>query len=227
MLGEHSSKKGDAPHQHFLCGIEVGPIHQVKGHRVGRGVGIGAYGFGYGCVQLAHGSYGVGGDFAAIQGSGEDKRPNHSLLVLIVPAKSAEPIADVRASVDAVVQRAPIQPGASGNVCAKVPKMEDNLHTSINYRQHMRSEPCPSSAAGREEVALEEGNFGSNGMEVKERDMVPSLKQQLVAWANGENCNVVGKCPGNAPCRRNSPGPWAKKKSNESHAEWAPLGDAT
>ena len=128
-------------------------------------MGIGAYGFGYGCVQLAHGSYGVGGDFAAIQGSGEDKRPNDSLLVLIVPALSAEPVADVCASVDAIVQRAPTQPGACGNVCAKVPKMEDNLRTSINYRPHLCSEPCPSSAAGREEVALEEGNLCTNSME--------------------------------------------------------------
>ena len=105
--------------------------------------------------------------------------------------------------------------------------MEDNLHTSINNRPHMCSEPCPSSATSREEVAFEEGNFGSYGMEEKERDMVPSLKKHLVARANGKYCDVVGKCPGNAPCRRDSPGPWAKEKCNESHAEWAPLGDAT
>ena len=84
--------------------------------------------------------------------------------------------------------------------------MKDYLHTSVNDRPHMCSEPCPSSATSRENVTLEESNLGPNGMEEQERNMVPSLKQQLVAWANGENCNVVGKCPGNAPCRRNSPG---------------------
>ena len=118
MLGEHPFKKDDAPHQHLLCGIEVGPIHQVTDHRVERRVGIRAYGFGYGSIQLAHGPNGVGGNFTAIQGSGEDKRPNNSLLVLIVPAINAEPIADVGASVDAVVQRALIQPGACRNMCA-------------------------------------------------------------------------------------------------------------
>ena len=118
MLGEHPSKKGDAPHQHFLCGVEVGPINQVIGHRVGGGMGIRAYGFGNGGVKLAHGPNGVGGNFTAIQGSWEDKRPNDSLLVLIVPAISAEPVADVCASVDAVVKRASTQPGACRNVCA-------------------------------------------------------------------------------------------------------------
>ena len=105
--------------------------------------------------------------------------------------------------------------------------MKDNLHTSVNDRPHMCSEPCPSSATGREKVALEESNFGSYGIKEKERNMVPSLKQQLVARADGKDCNIVGKCPGYAPCRRNSPGPWAKEKSDESHAEWASLGDAT
>ena len=118
MLGQHPSKKGDATHQHFFCGVEVGPIHQVKGHRVGRGVGIWAYGFGNRSVKFAHGPNRVGGNFTAIQGSGEDKRPNDSLLVLIVPAISAEPVADVCASVDAVVKRASTQPGACRNVCA-------------------------------------------------------------------------------------------------------------
>ena len=105
--------------------------------------------------------------------------------------------------------------------------MKDNLHTSINDRPHMCSEPCPSSATSREKVTLEESNFGPNGMEEQERNMVPSLKQQLVARAVGKDCNIVGKCPGYAPCRRNSPGPWAKEKSYESHAEWESLGDAT
>ena len=118
VLGEHPPKKGDAPHQHFFCGVEVGPIHQVKGHEVERGVGIWAYGFGNGSVKLAHGPNRVRGNFTAIQGSEEDKRPNDSLLVLIVPAISAEPVADVCASVDAVVKRASIQPGACRNVCA-------------------------------------------------------------------------------------------------------------
>ena len=105
--------------------------------------------------------------------------------------------------------------------------MKDNLHTSVNDRPHMCSEPCPSSATGREKVALEESNFGSYGMEGKERDEVPSFEQQLVAWADGKNGNVIGQCPRYAPCRRNSPGPRAKEKSDESHAEWASLGDAT
>ena len=105
--------------------------------------------------------------------------------------------------------------------------MKDNLHTSVNDRPHMCSEPCPSRATGGEEVAFEECSFGSYGMEEEERNMVSPLEQHVVARAYGKYCNVVGKCPGYAPCRRNSPGPWAKEKSDESHAEWASLGDAT
>ena len=118
VLGEHPPKKSDATHKHFFCGVEVGPIHQVEGHRVGGGMGIRTDGFGNRSVELAHGPNSVWGNFTAIQGSGEDKRPNNSLLVLIVPAINAEPIADVGASVDAVVQRALIQPGACRNMCA-------------------------------------------------------------------------------------------------------------
>ena len=116
-------------------------------------------------VKLAHGPNGIRGNFAAIQGSGEDKRPNDSLLVLIVPAIRAEPVTDVCASVDAVIKRAPKQPGACRYVCAKVAKMKENLHTSVNDKPHMGSEPGPSSATSRENVTLEKCNFGFNGVE--------------------------------------------------------------
>ena len=165
VLGEHPPKQSDASHKYFLCGVEVGPIHQVEGHRVGGGMGIRTDGFGNRSVELAHGPNSVWGNFTAIQGSGEDKRPNNSLLVLMVPAERAEPFTNVCASVDAFIKRASIQPGACRNVRAKVPKVKDNLHTSVNDRPHMGSEPGPSSATSREKVTLEESNFGSNGME--------------------------------------------------------------
>ena len=67
--------------------------------------------------------------------------------------------------------------------------MEDYLHTSVNDRPHMCSEPCPSSATGKEKVPLEESNFGSYGMEEEERNMVPSLSSST-SWP-GPMANTV------------------------------------
>ncbi len=149
VLGEHPPKQSNASHKYFLCGVEVGPIHQVEGHRVGGGMGIRTDGFGNRSVELAHGPNSVWGNFTAIQGSGEDKSPNNSLLVLIVPAERAEPVSNVRASVDAVIKRAPTQPGACRNVRAEVPKMQDDLDASVNDRPHMSSEPGGSRTTCR------------------------------------------------------------------------------
>ena len=123
MLGEHPPKQSYASHQNLLGGVEVGPIHQVDSHGVGGAMRVRPDGFGNGSVELAHGSNIVGGNLTTIQGSGEDKCPNNRLLVFIVPAERTEPVPNVRASVDAVVKRAPMQPGACRNVRAEVPKM--------------------------------------------------------------------------------------------------------
>ena len=49
MLGQHPSKQGDATHQHFFCGVEVGPIHQVKGQGWKRSGNMGLWLWQYKC----------------------------------------------------------------------------------------------------------------------------------------------------------------------------------
>ena len=48
-----------------------------------------------------------------------------------------------------------------------------------------------------------------------------------MALANGEDSNVNGECPGDAPRSGNGAGPGAKKECDEGHAKWTSLGDAT
>ena len=149
VLGEHPPEQGDASDKYFLGGVEVGPFHQVVGHGVGGGVRIWPYGFGDGSVKLAHGPNRVRGNLAAIQGSGEDKCSNNSLLVLIVPTEVAEPAGNGGATVDAVVERAPEKPGPCRDVCTKVPKMQNDLDTSVDDRPNMSSKPGLSGATSR------------------------------------------------------------------------------
>ena len=104
------------------------------------------YGFGDGSVKLAHGPNRVRGNLAAIQGSGEDKCSNNSLLVLIVPTEVAEPAGNGGATVDAVVERAPKKPGPCRDVCTKVSKMQYDLDTNVDDRPIMSSKPGPSGA---------------------------------------------------------------------------------
>ncbi len=139
VFGEHPPKQGDASHKNVLGGVEVGPFQQVVSHGVGGGVRIGPDGFGHSCVELADGPNGVGSNLTAIQGSGEDKSPNNSLLVHIVPTEVTEPDGKVSATVNAVVERAPVQPGACRNVRAEVPKMQDDLNTSVLMTGHTRA----------------------------------------------------------------------------------------
>ena len=134
----------------------------------------------------------------------EDKSPNNGLLVLIFPAEGAEPVPNVGASVDAVVKRAPVQPSACRNVRSEVAKVQDNLHTGVNDRPNMSSKPGPSGTTGGEQVTYEEGYLGSTSVEIQERDVVSSFEQQFVDLAHGENCNVIGKRPEDAPCSRGS-----------------------
>ena len=110
------------------------------------------------------------------------------------------------ASVDAVVKRAPVQPSACRNVRSEVAKVQDNLYTGVNDRPNMSSKPGPSGTTCGEQITFEEGYLGSNSVEIQERDVVSSFEQQFVALAHGENCNVIGKRPGDAPCSRDSSG---------------------
>ena len=72
VLGKHCSDQGGASGKNRLSGVKIRPFHQLKSHGVG------------GC--------GVGCNFTAIQGGGEDERSNNSLVVCILPAEIAESV---------------------------------------------------------------------------------------------------------------------------------------
>ena len=147
MLGKHSSEQGDASDKNFLSGVEIRPFHQVKSHGVGGGVRVRPDGFRDGSVKFTHGPDGIRCNFTAIQGDGEDKRSDNSLLVSILPAEPAEGVGDGGASGYAIVERAPKQPGPCRNVCTKVPQVQDDLDTSADNRPNVGSEPGTRGAA--------------------------------------------------------------------------------
>ena len=91
----------------------------------------------------------------------------------------------------------------------------------------MGCKPGPSGTTCGKEVTFEKSSLGSNGMEIQERNVVTSLEQKLVALADGEHSDVIGKRPGDAPCSRDSTGPGAEEEGDECHAKWTSLGDAT
>ena len=103
-------------------------------------------GFGNGSVKFAHGPNGVGGNLTATQGSGENKCSNYSLFVHIIPSEEAEPAGNGGATINAVVERAPEQPGPCRNVCTKVLKVQNDLDASVDDRPYMSSKPGPSGA---------------------------------------------------------------------------------
>ena len=170
---------------------------------------VGNNGFSNGSIKLAHSPNGVGRNLTTIQGGSEDKRSNNRLLVLIFPAESAEAAGNGGAYGNAIIKRAPEQPGPSRDMCTKVPKVQNNLDASVNDRPDVRSKLGTSGATSREKIAFKESNLGSNGVEVKEGDVVASFKQNFMALPNGKDCNVVGECPGDAPRSGDCAGPGA------------------
>ena len=97
--------------------------------------------------------------------------------------------------------------------------MQYDLDTSVDDWPNVSSKPGPRGTTCGEQVTFEEGYLGSNSVEIQERDVVSSFEQQFVALAHGENCNVIGKRPGDAPCSRDSSGPGAEEEGNEWHAK--------
>ena len=91
----------------------------------------------------------------------------------------------------------------------------------------MGNKPAAGTTAGGKEIAFNKRNFGTNGMEVHQGNVVAPMKQQLMALPNGEDSNVICKGAWDAACSRDSPRPRAKKKAYECHTEGAPLWNPT
>ena len=92
VLGKHCSDQGGASGKNRLSGVKIRPFHQLKSHGVGGCIRSRPDGFSNGCKEFAHGPDGVGCNFTAIQGGGEDERSNNSLVVCILPAEIAESV---------------------------------------------------------------------------------------------------------------------------------------
>ena len=171
---------------------------------------VGPNGISNGSIKFAQGPNGIGSDLAAIQGSGKNKCSDNRLFVCIIPAESAEADGNGGAYSNAIVKRAPEQPGPSRDVGTKVSKVQHNLYSSVNDRPDMRSKLGTCRTTRREEIAFKKGNLGANGVEVEEGDVVGRFKQDFMVLPNGKYCDVVGECPGDAPRSSDCSGPGAE-----------------